>query len=553
VLAIIVAVTRRDFLKIMGASASVFVFGWLSGFGLLNNRNDNKRSATTAISEAEAQTAGSWVRARNTSVAAIHAVMLNTGKILYIAGSGYHSSNIRGPFEARLLDLTTGSETNFTLNEDLFCCQTVQLPNGNILVAGGTLMYDIDPDSCNGKWHGLASTYEFSVSSNTFITRRSMAAGRWYPTLVELPDGKIFCVLGYDEYGSFNRLVEIYDSSDDTWSIKFDPARTGTYCVGEGQTTCPGAGSPCFGGQNNSTFNLSNSLYPRMHLMPSGLIIMCGPSRSIRSYEPTTGRWRSPAATSVSRDWGTSVLIPLQNTSTERGKILIVGGSPTPSTSATNTVEIIDFNAGTSSTPVIRTVQSDPRPRKYPLPVILPNGKIAIFGGTSQGLTSYVFEPEIFDPISETWTTSTAATIPRTYHSVAILLRNGTVWTASGTPTRTTQELRTEIFRPDYYSQTRPTISAQPTVGGYGGSITIRTPQAASIDSVSLVRLCSTTHHYDSEQRFIWLQITSRTSNSVIVSSPLNANLAPPGYYMIHVLNSSGVPSITRIIKIPGS
>jgi hypothetical protein len=159
----------------------------------------------------------------------------------------------------------------------------------------------------------------------------------------------------------------------------------------------------------------------------------------------------------------------------------------------------------------------------------------------------------MFDPINETWTTLPAATIPRTYHSVALLLRNGTVWTASGQSARSAQELRTEIFRPDYYLQTRPTISGAPTVGAYGGSITIPSSQAANINSVSLVRLSSSTHHYDTEQRLIWLQITNRSSNSVIVSSPLNAKLAPPGYYMIHVLNRSNIPSIARIIKIPGS
>ena len=63
----------------------------------------------------------------------------------------------------------------------------------------------------------------------------------------------------------------------------------------------------------------------------------------------------------------------------------------------------------------------------------------------------------------------------------------------------------------------------------------------------------ATTHHYDQNQRLIWLQIVSRTSNSLTVSAPINANIAPPGYYMIFILNGSGVPSVARIIKIPGT
>jgi len=53
--------------------------------------------------------------------------------------------------------------------------------------------------------------------------------------------------------------------------------------------------------------------------------------------------------------------------------------------------------------------------------------------------------------------------------------------------------------------------------------------------------------------RLIWLPITSRTTNSVTISAPINANIAPPGYYMIHVLAGSLVPSTARIIQIPGT
>ena len=78
------------------------------------------------------------------------------------------------------------------------------------------------------------------------------------------------------------------------------------------------------------------------------------------------------------------------------------------------------------------------------------------------------------------------------------------------------------------------------------------TPDGPTIDSVSLVRLGAATHHYDPNARLIWLQLVSSTSNSVTVSAPLNSRLAPPGYYMIHVLKG-GVPSIAKIIKIPGT
>ena len=116
-------------------------------------------------------------------------------------------------------------------------------------------------------------------------------------------------------------------------------------------------------------------------------------------------------------------------------------------------------------------------------------------------------------------------------------------------------ELRIEIFRPSYFfsATARPTISGAPTVGGYGASITIPTPDAANVARVSLVKTGCQTHHYDTDMRLIWLPITSRGTNSVTVSAPINANIAPPGYYMIHVLNGSLVPSTAQIIQIPGT
>jgi hypothetical protein len=130
---------------------------------------------------------------------------------------------------------------------------------------------------------------------------------------------------------------------------------------------------------------------------------------------------------------------------------------------------------------------------------------------------------------------------------VALLLPDGRVWNAGTSP----HELRTDIFSPAYVSATRPTISGDLAIsGGYGGSITINTPDAADITSVSLVKISSITHFYTSDQRLIWLQIQSKDSNSVTVAAPVNSNLAPPGYYLIHVLDSSSVPSIGKFIRI---
>ena len=112
-------------------------------------------------------------------------------------------------------------------------------------------MYDTNPDNCSpGAWRGLKSTYEVDAQSENLIWTTSMAHGRWYPTVVTLGDGKVFVVNGMDEYGKPNLLVEVYDSATKTWSKKFDPGTSRTYCVGAG-APCAGAGSPCYGGSRN--------------------------------------------------------------------------------------------------------------------------------------------------------------------------------------------------------------------------------------------------------------------------------------------------------------
>ena len=561
-------ISRIEFLKLLGAGGTVLLFGWFAGDGSLmsilsKNRNgDNSGGGSGGGSTAQlayAQTSGSWLPVQSsTSTIAIHTALTRTGKIFYMAGSGWNINNRNGPYTARLLDPVTGTDTNLPLSKDLFCVGQNQLPNGNILLTGGTATYENDINNCDGRWHGARYTFELDVATETLVEQQSqMKTGRWYPTQVTLPNGRVIVVSGMDDLGAYNYLAEVYDPVTKSWSISFDPFTANTYCVGH-DSTCPGAGTPCFGGPNQGTAPWL-SLYPRMFLMPSGLVYTSSPREELYLFDPSTNRWTRVGLSAFGqyRDYGTSILLPLQNSSSERGKVMVLGGSVTGTGPATDVVEIHDFNQGTSTSPNIRTVQPLNRGRKYPLPIILPDGKVVIFGGSSQANENPVFVPEMFNPENESqgWVNLPAATVPRVYHGTAVLLPDGSVWTAGSTPQEGLSELRIEIFRPSYFfsATARPTISGAPTVGQYGASIIIPTPDAANIARVSLVKTGCQTHHYDTDMRLIWLPITNRGTNTVTVSAPINANIAPPGYYMIHVLDGSLVPSTARIIQIPGT
>jgi fibronectin type 3 domain-containing protein len=542
-------ISRRDFLKLLGFGAVALSVGPLLNFG---NIFDTRKIAPQLAS---GQVSGSWVLGQNTTAVAIHAAIMPNGKIFYLAGSGYHRDRPNGPFDARILDLSTGSEKNLPLTEDLFCIGITHLANGNVLLAGGTLMYDTDPDNCNGgEWKGLNSTYEVDWNSDSLVWVASMAHGRWYPTLVTLSDGNVMIINGLDEYGTPNRLVEIYNPSSKTWSKKFDPNTNLTYCVGINQVgKCPGAGSPCYGGSQNGVAPPVGT-YPRMHLMPSGLVITCGGQVSVRSWEPATGKWALLTQNTIYRHYGASFLLPLHNISSERGKILLVGGSPTAVDYATTSAEILDFDLGTSTSPVVRQVAPITYRRKMQAPVILPNGQCVVFGGSERNNTIPVRIPELFDPQTESWQALPTASVDRVYHQVSLLLPDGRVWTAGSTVQSNFEENRTEIYSPSYLFQgPRPVISGLPTVGDYGDTISIPTLDALTASSVSLVRLMSSTHHYEANQRLIWLQILNRGPNVLTVSAPINNKVAPPGPYLIHILNALGVPSVAKIIQIPGT
>jgi hypothetical protein len=202
-------------------------------------------------------------------------------------------------------------------------------------------------------------------------------------------------------------------------------------------------------------------------------------------------------------------------------------------------------------------------PRLHLNAVLLPDRTVFVSGGSlkqeDQPLAR--LEGEIYDPATDSWTLTAAATVPRLYHSTAVLLPDGRVVAAGGNPEGGSQvawlppdpeeELQLEVFSPPYlFKGPRPQITAAPAEAGYGQSITVNTPQATTIKWLSLVRNGVTTHSFDSEQRLVDLPITGRTAGTLQATLPANPNLAPPGWYMIFLIDQDGVPSPATWIQL---
>jgi hypothetical protein len=95
----------------------------------------------------------------------------------------------------------------------------------------------------------------------------------------------------------------------------------------------------------------------------------------------------------------------------------------------------------------------------------------------------------------------------------------------------------------------RPVISSTATSTAYNQPFVINTADAASIQSVALVRPGAVTHDNDMDQRYVPLKF-QKGNGKLKAFSPLNANYAPPGWYMVVIVNSNGVPSVMPFLKL---
>ncbi len=188
-------------------------------------------------------------------------------------------------------------------------------------------------------------------------------------------------------------------------------------------------------------------------------------------------------------------------------------------------------------------------PRRQHNAVLLPDGTVLVVGG-SQGSgfdndDAPVLQPEVWNPATNRWTRLASQRTYRGYHSTALLLPDGRVLSAGGRHERTA-----EVFSPPYlFKGARPTISSAPGVVTPGTSFFVGTPDASRVTKVTLIALGSVTHAFDENQRLLTLGFT-RSSTGVTITAPASNALAPPGYYMLFLVNDAGIPSVARMVRI---
>jgi hypothetical protein len=455
---------------------------------------------------------GQWGPVVDWPVVGVHVALLSNGLVLAYDSVGDHATESypgQSFSRATLYNPVTGAQTPAQFDGyNIFCSGLAHLPDGRVFLAGGNKDQQLN---------GIVMTTLFDPATSTWSHGPDMAAARWYPSVTPLRSGETLITSG----GPATPEVR---QADGTLRVLSSAA-------------------------------LSQPLYPWFDVAPNGRAFYSGPDQTLRSLDPTgTGAWQTLSQRdSTNRDYGGHAMYDV-------GKVLIAGGGP-----STNSAEVLDINA---ATPTVTPTASMAFGRRQFNLTVLADGTALATGGNSSGaglvdLNAGVYNAEQWNPATGQWTTLAAMQVTRQYHSTALLLPDGRVLSAGGGICGTCDTVgylakNAEIFSPPYLFAKdgsgqlapRPVISSAPTSLTYASSFDVATPDAANIAKVALVRLGAVTHSNNMDQRYVPLKFTAGTG-TLHLTSPATTAIAPPGPYMLFILDRNGVPSVANMMSLP--
>ncbi len=477
---------------------------------------------------------------------AIHASTLANGQVVCFGFGDGGMGPDPGWF---MIDPATGATASPGTKHHLFCSGHALLPDGRLVIMGGH----------NDE---LRAVHLFDPATVTLAHHDDMARGRWYPTVSVLHDGRAAVMSGSQHTGPtgtnnpVNASIEVFDVNK--------PA--GHRLSGEEPTPSPF--SPHFPAGHQEI-----DLYPWNYVLPDGrLLVHC--RNSTRFWHPgTPGHWDGTilkAQRNESRTYpgqGTSVLLPLLAEEGHRARVLVMGGGGVDrevfyqgghdDEPAVNTVELLDLG---DPNPAWRYVAPMHHARVMCAGMLLPDGNVLVLGGSSTGKSDVAADPvlssEVYDPVADTWTELAPINCPHLYHSTALLIPDGRVMRGGKDgqfqhdPYRYFEH-RLEFFSPPYvFAASRPQITSAPGQGGYGQDVAIGCPAPGDIARVALIRAGSVTHGFHMDQRYVGVELRGTSATEVTVKLPPNGNVAPPGAYVLFLVDGAGVPSVGKIIKL---
>lgn len=438
----------------------------------------------------------------------MHACLLpNTDKVLYWGYTRADQSRLFDPAGPTVTapanqpaDLP-GMDANLS---DLWSSEHALLDdaNGTLLAHGGF--------AGNGGINSFRS-FLFDPTTEAWSATGDTDDFRFYSSTITLADGTPMTL-----FGSASKSAEVFDPAGGTWSTP-DAFPASMY---------------------------HHQYYPWTYLLPDGKLFIAGP------HDPTHRFDRDPIANvesfpmiagnrSTGGEKGTSVLLPLRPPNHE-AVVLSIGGNTPSSDQTAEMIDLSDANPAWTGLPNLNIARS-----QQVNSVLLPDGSVMVAGGAS-GLPDGG-PVELLDSTNPGagWTLGPTMQHARGYHSAMILLADGSVL-FGGDPNSGVFER----FYPGYCNNARPTITNAPDTASHGSSITVDTPEAPSIAEVTLMRPGAVTHGFNMAQRSVVCEVSGGDATSLDIDITSNANVLPPGWYLIFVVDGFKIPSHGRWIRI---
>ncbi|HEX9227353.1 MAG TPA: discoidin domain-containing protein [Arthrobacter sp.] len=465
---------------------------------------------------------GSWGPTINFPLVPAAAALLPGNRMLtWSAYSPTAFGGSRGYTQASIMNLSTGVVSPAQVvntGHDMFCPGTSMLPDGKILISGGS---------------NSSKTTIYNPATNAWSAGPDMMISRGYQSNVTTSTGEVFTIGGSWSGGSGSKHGEVW-SADGGWRLLPDVPVDST------MTADP-----------RGAYRADNHTW--LFAASGGRVFQAGPSRQM-NWISTTGNGsitsagnRSDSADAMNGD---AVMYDV-------GKILTMGGAPAYDDSpATERAYTIDINNGVTAERTGDMAVS----RSFANGVALPDGQVFVVGGQPIPVpfsdTDARMAPEIWNPATGEWTTLAPMAIPRTYHSVALLLPDARIFVGGGglCGNCTTNHLDGEIFTPPYLlnddgsERARPTIVTAPAAAPAGSTITVTT--GAPVSKFSLMRMGTVTHTVNTDQRRIPVTATAVSGNTATLKLPADRGVLVPGTYLLFAMDSKGVPSVASTITI---
>jgi hypothetical protein len=455
----------------------------------------------TVDNSGAATVVGSWSSPVSIPTVAVNLILLKNNTLLFYEDG----------VSPTVWDYTNNIFTNISTSADLFCSGHAALSDGRILVVGGY--------GGSSSKIGIPDAEIFDPAKNTWTTVPKMSFSRWYPTATTLSDGRVLVTAGWQTTNHSNAgIPEIYDPTTNTW------------------TKLASANNPF-------------ETYPFVFMLNDGRVIHVGGSE----YATNTDILDVNAQTWTVVD---SRILDGGSATMYRPGLIMKAGSATDSQGtgpSSNTTYVLDT---TQPSPAWVQTPSMAYARSFMNLTELPDGTVLATGGESDknggNIANAVYAAELWSPSTQTWTTMSSMHTPREYHSTALLLPDGRVL-QSGMGAdfgNVPDEMNAEFFSPPYlFKGARPTITQAPTQIQYGVSFFVGTPDAANIKSAVLIRTGAVTHFFDQNTRYVPVTM-QQASGGLTLTAPANSFQAPPGYYMLFLVNNNGVPSIAPFMQL---